>query len=190
MKPYKIEFDEIISDKDIKEGNLILLTGRPGTGKTLTCCRLVKKYEGRCLYFNLAGEVLLHWFKNGIPSNIISRYYTSVEIIKKIEDFIGTKDFKFVFIDYWQLLDDQAEWFIKMLMDISYNYKVVVIITTQLPRELVSRKSNMPKSNGLVKMNNLGIWTRKHVVIDRKYLYETNNVEDDLEYFIYRDGFE
>ncbi len=192
MKPYKVEFDEVISDKDIKDGNVIMLTGRPGTGKTLTCCRLIKKYEGKykSLYFNLSGDGLSYWFKNKIPDNILNRYHTSVEIIKKVEDVLSTENLKFVFIDYWQLINDQEEWFIRKLIEFSYNNKIVFIITTQLPRKIVKGKYQMTIKKKLAKMNNLSIWARKHIVICRKYVYESSGVEDDLEYFVYRHGFE
>lgn len=119
MKIIEIEQKDIINKQDFENGNLILLTGRPCIGKTWTCCDLFKYYSKSfsCLYFDLSGENTCYFFNYKNPKGLVNEYMTSAEIIKEIQFQARHNAVKIVFIDYWQLLNDNNEWFLKCYLN-------------------------------------------------------------------------
>lgn len=190
MKHKEIKINDIITKKDLENGNLILLTSRPAVGKTKTCCELFKFYSKafNCLYFDMTGEGSSYFFDSKDIKGVINQYMSSVEIIKKIQYETSHNVLKVVFIDYWQLLDDKSEWFLKLLLEISWFYGVVFVITSQLPRNVENRKNHLPNNKDLSLIENLGNMARKQIVISRPAMYlNSSNIVDELKFYVYRD---
>ena len=184
MERQNIDLKDIITNKDLKSGNLILITGRPAIGKTQTCVELMKQYENEydCMFFNLEGDY--YWFDRN-DKRIIFNYNTAVEIIKKVQND-ATEKLKFVFIDYWQLINDQNEWFLKMLLSMSWTSKLIFVITSQMPRSVESRRDHLPKRSDFNGIDLLYKSARKVIVIGRPAMYG-EDVEDELKYYVYKD---
>ena len=184
MERQSIDLKDIITNKDLKNGNLILITGRPAVGKTQTCVELMKQYENEydCMFFNLEGDS--YWFDKK-DKRIIFNYNTTVEIIKKVQNDV-TEKLKFVFIDYWQLVNDQNDWFLKMLLSMTWTSKLVFVITSQLPRSVESRRDHLPKESDFKGIDLLYKSARKVIVIGRPAMYGSD-VKDELKYYVYKD---
>lgn len=190
MKHKEIKINDIITKKDLENGNLILLTSRPAVGKTKTCCELFKIYSKafNCLYFDMTGEGSSYFFDSKDIKGVVNDYMSSVEIIKKIQYEAKHNVLKVVFIDYWQLLDDKSEWFLKLLLEISWFYGIVFVITSQLPRNVENRKNHLPNNKDLSLIENLGNMARKQIVISRPAMYlNSSNIVDELKFYVYRD---
>lgn len=175
----------IITEKDLNYGNLILLASRPGIGKTKTCCKLFKHYAKiyNCLYFDLSGGRSSCFLENNEQKGLILNFMSSIEIIKKIQSEIKKETPKFIFIDYWQLLTNIDDWFLNMLLEIYYKHKVVIIITSQLSRKVEMRKHHLPKIKDL--NENLFNCCGKCLVISRPYSYGESE-DDELHYLLYK----
>ena len=188
MEKKIIKFDQIISQQDIDNGNLILLAGRPATGKTQTICELIKKYKKQYgyLYFDFDGNGSNHWLadeKNGI----IKEYQSSVGIIQTIQKSIDN-NLKFVFIDYWQLVENTDVWFLRILSTLAFNRKLVIIITSQLDRKVIHRKDQIPITADFKTIKNLFIYSRKVIVIKPPSLSPSQqlNMQSKMKYKIYK----
>ena len=185
MKRKEIEFEGIITDKDIEKGNLILLVGRPAVGKTEVCSKIVKKYgnEYGYLFFDLRGNEDSYWLKN---IKRVIEYHTAVEIIKTIQKEVKN-NLKFVFIDYWQLIDDKDDWFRYMLVELALSNKIVITITSQLSRVVENRKNHLPLNKDLKSIfNDIFLSSGKVVVISKPAIYGID-LKKDLHYFLYKD---
>ena len=171
-----IACEKIITEKDLSNGNLILLASRPGIGKTKTCCNLFEYYSKSysCLYFDLSSSASSYFLGNKEQSGLIFDFTPSVEMIKKIQNGIKYDNLKIVFIDYWQLLTNTDNWFLKMLLELCYNHKIVIIITSQLSR-----------NKGLGKIKNIFYACRKCVVITCPYAYGESE-KYELVYLLYK----
>lgn len=185
----EIQIDGIITKKDLENGNLILLTGRPAVGKTRTCCELFKTYSKsfNCLYFDISGEESAYFFDYKNIKGVVNDYMSSIEIAKKIQYEAKHNVLRVVFIDYWQLLDDRKDWFLKILLEISWSYGVVFVITSQLSRNVEKRKNHLPNRKDLDSIGNLGIMARKQIVIGRPAIYSSLPIADELKYYVYKD---
>ena len=183
-----IAFENIINEKDLSNGNLILLASRPGIGKTKTCCDLFKHYSKNysCLYFDLSGSASSYFFGNKEQNGLVFDFMSSIEMIKKIQNGIKYDNLKIVFIDYWQLLSDKNCWFINMLLEIYSKYKIVFIITSTLSRKIEQRRYHLPKIKDL--KGSLFDYCGKCVVISRPYSYGESE-EDKLYYLPYKNRF-
>lgn len=73
-----------------------------------------------------------------------------------------------------------------MLLELTYYYKIVFVITSQLSRSVEKRKNRLPKIKDLMLIQNLFQWCRKCVVISRPAMYGVNE-EDKLHYILYKD---
>lgn len=185
MKRKEIEFEQIITDKDIKRGNLILIAGRPAVGKTEVCSKIVKEYgnEYGYLFFDLSGNEDSYWLKS---IKRVIEYHTAVEIIKTIQKEIKN-NLKFVFIDYWQLIDNKEDWFRYMLVELALSNKIIIIITSQLSRVVESRKNHLPLNKDLKSISNdIFLSSGKVVVISKPAIYGID-LKKDLHYFLYKD---
>ena len=180
-----LELNQIVTKQDINDGSLIMISSRPAVGKTYTCNEIIKQFKGEYeyLYFNLNGDRFSFFFNNSDKS-VITEYHSSVEIIKRIEK-TWTEKLKFVFIDYWQLINDKGEWFLKILLELSWSLKLVIIINSQLDRKVDYRKKRLPKEKDLTKINPLYEYSKKVVVINRPAMW--SDVEDKMHYYIYKD---
>lgn len=189
MKFIEIDFDEIITKRDLNDGNLILLTSRPAVGKTQTCVNLIKKYKDQgYLYFDLDSAGSDYWLQNNKDLQVCKEFMSSLEIIKTIEQKIKSEKIKFVFIDYWQLVTDREDWFVKKLLSLSWSYKVVFVITSQLSRKVDGRRSHLPNLKDINNIKILGRLARKVIVISRPAMYYgSKEVEDKLHYLVCRD---
>ena len=145
-KPEKIQFNEIISERDIKHGNVIVIYGRPAVGKTGTCYKIWDKYfySDNFLYFNLDGKDLSFWFKDIKSDCIINDFKTSVEIVKIIESKLKTNAIKFIIIDSWLVVEDKGIWFKQKLINFLINNKIVFLITANIPRSAVRKYCDTP----------------------------------------------
>ena len=183
-----VSCQEIINERDLCYGNLILLASRPGIGKTKTCCELFKYYSKiyNCLYFDLLGSESSHFLVNNEQKGLIHDFMTSVEIINRIQKGIKCDNLKIVFIDYWQLLLDKNSWFINMLLEIYSKHKIVIIITSQLSRKIEKRRHHLPKIKDLKK--GLFDYCGKCVVISRPYSYGESE-DNKLYYLLYKNQF-
>ena len=85
-----IACEKIITEKDLSNGNLILLASRPAIGKTKTCCYLFEYYSKNysCLYFDLSGSSSSYFLGNKEQNGLIFDFTPSVEMIKKIQNGI------------------------------------------------------------------------------------------------------
>ncbi|MDD3999284.1 MAG: DnaB-like helicase C-terminal domain-containing protein [Bacilli bacterium] len=188
MKPNQICFNDIITEHDIKNGSLILLAGRPGIGKTKTCCELVKKYDKtfKSLYFDLSGHSAKYWIDGN--DGLILQYYSSIDIIKEIENTIEKKEIKFVFIDYWQVVECKEEWFITMLLELAYSNKLVIVITTNLDRQVEKRKNHIPFLTDILRVCDFLHRTKKIIAITHNSIWNDSYENDlDYKYYSYRD---
>lgn len=183
MKPNGISFDDIISERDIENGNLILLAGRPAVGKTKTCCEILKKYEEKhkSLYFDLSGHDTKFWI--GENEGVILKYHSSVDIIKEIQSAIEKRDIKFVFIDFWQVVGCKEEWFIRMLIELVYLKKLVIIVTTYLDMKVEKRKNHIPLLSDIYRVCSLSQRAKKIIAISYEYF---PNKDSKYKYYLYR----
>ncbi len=190
MKYKEIQINDIITKKDLEYGNIILLASRPALGKTKTCCELFKHYSKifNCLYFDMSGESNAYFFDYKNMKGVVNDYLSSVEIVKKIQYEAKHNALRIIFIDCWQLLNDKREWFSKMLLEISYFFGIVVVITSQLSRKVEKRKNHLPNKKDLNAIENLDSYTRKQIVIGRPAIYlDSSNIADELKFFVYRE---
>ena len=180
-RPHIISFDKIITENDLKNGNIILLSGRPATGKTETCCKLLDKFKEKynCLLFNLQGSDLSFWLDNTNQSFILNEFQSSIEIIKTTERTRKNGSLKFVFIDELQLLTDTREWFIMKILNLCYSDKIVFVITNTLKRDGIKKHNCLPEYKYL---NNLECFNHccKHIVIGIK-----DEIEKETDYYEY-----
>ena len=165
----QIDFDEIITEKDIVNGNVILIFGRPATGKTETCYKICEKYAENynALYFSLDGNDLSFWNKNGEVKGIIHEFKTSVEIVRIIEKTIKTDGVKFVVIDGWDLLEDKESWFKGIIGNFAITDKIIFLVTVNIPRGICNSYS-IPSYRRLKKIDDrLNNFAFKKIVVGR-----------------------
>ena len=182
MKKREIDFKDIISAKDIENGNIIVLAGRPAMGKTSTCCELAKVFSKKFnyLFFDLASNGFYIYLKHKI---VAYSFMSSLVIIKKIEDEIAKNEVKLIFIDYWQLLNDKSEWFILKLREISIHHKVVFVISLQLGRKVENRKKHLPTRKDIKRVFNH--YVKKLVVLFSPAKYSPVQTNNDLKFVEY-----
>ena len=89
------------------------------------------------LYFDLSVGGTRFWERKGLK--IDKEYKSSLEIIKALEKFVKNDRAKFVVIDYWQLVEDKNDWFLRKLMEFTWEYKLIIFITSQLVRNVEKR---------------------------------------------------
>ncbi len=179
--------EKIITEKDLSNGNLILLASRPCIGKTKTCCYLFEYYSKKysCLYFDLSGSSSSYFLGNKEQNGLIFDFTPSVEMIKKIQNGIKYDNLKIVFIDYSQLLTNTDNWFLNMLLELCSNHKIVIIITSQLSRKIEKRRQHLPKYKDLRNIKNIFYACRKCVVITCPYAYGESE-KYELVYLLYK----
>lgn len=177
----EIVLDEIISKNDLKNGGVILLTGRPAVGKTKTCAQLFKKNLDYAFYIDLADNA--EHFISG-NKNFSNTFLTSVEVVKKIEELKSER--KIFFIDGWENLNDKNDWFIQKLLCITYAYKLVVIITATLCKNVEKRKNHLPKIADFKGFGSLNKAT-KIVVLNNLSRFDAQKQSDETKYFLYKD---
>lgn len=185
MKINEVDFANIVTNKDLEDGSLILLTSRPAMGKTQTCLELIKTFKEKYdyIYFDLSCGGTSFWKGN---VKIDDEYKNSYDIIKSLEKFVKRKNAKFVIIDYWQLVEDGRDWFIRKLLEFSWEYKLVIIIPAQLNYVVEKRKNHLPKIKDLKRFKHLYKFAKKIIAIGRPAMYG-ENVEDKLNYYVYKD---
>ena len=186
MMIYKLNFDNIITKEDLNNGNLILFASRPGVGKTQTCIELIKSFKDNYdfIYFDLSVGGTNFWQSQSLK--IKTDYKSSLEIIRSIEKFVKKENAKFVIIDYWQVVENQGEWFLRKLLEFSWEHKLIIIITSQLERLVEKRKNHLPKFKDFRNVKNIFKFARKIIVIERPAMYGLD-VEDELKYYVYKD---
>ena len=184
-KPRQIDFDEIITEKDIVNGNVILIFGRPATGKTETCYKICEKCAENynALYFSLDGNDLSYWNKKGDEKGIINEFKTSVEIVKIIENAIKTDSVKFVVIDGWKLLEDKDEWLRQKIIDFAILNKIIFFITVNIPRP-VCKNFSIPSYKQLKRIDE-----RLNDLAFKEIVVSGNNDGLDKSYYKYNDIF-
>ena len=151
LKPVKIQFDDLITEKDIEQGNVILLYGRTVVGKTKTCVKLCEKYfkDKPFIYFNLDGSKSI-FLKEVKGDCLVNEYKTSVEIVKTIENTIKTQEVKLVVIDSWQTVEDKGEWFKQKLINFAFTDKIVFLVTSNIPRAAGHKDNFFPPYKKLI----------------------------------------
>ena len=182
----QIDFDEIIAEKDIARGNVILIYGRPATGKTETCYKICEKYAENynALYFSLDGNDLSFWKKKeDAACFIINEFKTSVEIVKIIENAIKTDGVKFVVIDGWKLLEDKDEWLRQKIIDFAILNKIIFFITVNIPRP-VCKNFSIPSYKQLKRIDE-----RLNDLAFKEIVVSGNNDGLDKSYYKYNDIF-
>lgn len=186
MKINELEFNDIITNEDLHDGNLILLASRPAVGKTKTCIELINKFKEKYdyIYFDLSVGGTNYWKLDRLK--IETDYKSSMEIIKSIEKFVENEKAKFVIIDYWQVVENQRDWFLRKLLEFSLVYKLVIIITSQLKRIVDKRKNHLPRHKDFRTIKNLSVLAKKIVVIGSPAIYG-EDIVDELKYYIYKD---
>lgn len=154
-KTQRIDFDEIITAKDIAHGNVILIFGRPAIGKTETCYKICEKYAENynVLYFSLDGNDLSYWNKKGNVKSIVNEFIPSVEIVKSIEKSINADNVKLIVIDGWELLEDKGEWFRRKIISFAKTDKAIVLIMANIPRGSVLNDFSVPSYKQLKRID-------------------------------------
>ena len=175
-KRLEIQLNEIVLNRDIKHGNLILLTGKPCLGEIFTCSQIIKMYEKeyKYLYLTLIGKES-KWTKDISADN---DFYSSVEIIKKIQKEIKVNNIKFVFIDNWRLIEDKSKWFCDTLMSLALEYQLVIFVCAIIP-SFPQKKSWCPTMKQLKKTD---IYQKAWKVINVYRLSHSEKAVNDIKF--------
>ena len=183
----EIEFDNIITDDDVGRGNFVLLGGRPGLEKIITIEKIIKKYHNK--YDTLCFDFSYSFVNsiNTVQSIQFVRDYTSgVEIIKLIEKFAqDSLSAKFVFIEEWNLLDSQQEWFVRMLGVLACEYKLVIIMVATLPKRVDERRNHLPIVKDFETLGIVYKLARKHIYTINRACYFKFKGKDKISFYLY-----
>ena len=100
----EININEIIIKNNLPQSHIILLTERPRMGIYTTTLNIINSYKNSYL-FDLDGEIkFLHTNKN-----IDSTFYSSIEIINKIQTLNKDKNINLFIINNWKLINDKND---------------------------------------------------------------------------------
>lgn len=176
---------KIISEKDIKDGALILLCGDVSSGKTEICCDIVEFYGKQfgCRLFDLVGDTeyfyssdttlpgLTYLKKYTSKNMVINKKQSTTQLVKEIQSFVRKLNSKIVIIDSWDVLDDKREWFAKKLRYIARYYSIVIVVTSKMTVNQNSEKEVIPSKKDFEKIENIGTLSTKKVFISRPAMY-------------------
>ena len=187
MKVKEIEFDEVVSDEDIQNGNVILCGHRLGLEYVQTFANIIDKYQNRFnyVYFDFFHSISLDLdFTQNIT--VVDGYKSSVEIIKHIEMYCKhSRKAKFVFIDGWEEVEDKGDWFVRMLVVLSVVYRLVILISTRMPRRVDYTRKHLPKKKDYIKLGKLSKLSKKHIYITNPSRYCKNKGIDKIQYYLF-----
>lgn len=153
---------ETIDDKTggLANGNLILLGGRPGMGKTSFALRLIENVtvasKNTTVYFSL-GQSKLNVFQKILEQMIGKKLlieddksFASVTAIKSRCNEIQTKTgIRLLIIDYLQLMNGEADDVCRELKGLAMKLECPVLLMTQLGRECEYRADHRPMLSDL-----------------------------------------
>ncbi len=158
MKYKKVDFDNLLTEYNIKFGEGIYMLGRPGIGKSATCCWIIEKYKDQCLYFDLSNKETSYWTNDKC---IVKGFQTSAEIIKQAEDFVYNKNGKIIIIDSLNHIQDKSDWFFEYIINLCHFHKKIVIITSDLQRVAERCKYGIPTERIMKKFLPRYLWMKK-----------------------------
>jgi hypothetical protein len=188
MKVKEIEFDEVVSAEDIENGNVIICGHRLGFEHVKTFADIIDKHKNRFnhVYFDFFHSVNLDFdFTRNI--NIVDGYKSSVEIIKHIEMHCKySRKAKFVFIDGWEEVEDKGDWFVRMLVVLSVVYRLVILISSRMPRRVDSARKHLPKKKVYMRLGKLSKLSKKHIYITNPSKYYKNKGIDKIQYYLFK----
>ena len=148
------ELDELING--INERELITIASRPALGKSTLAIDIInnvsKQINNKILYFNLESS------EENLRQRIIS---SNVEIINDTHSIEDIKEkceelkdrFSLVMIDYFQLITtsndydniiEERSYVSRMIKSIALEYKIPIIVTSQLPHFIEERDDKRP----------------------------------------------
>lgn len=153
-------FLESITDK-YRKGSLTILGGRPGMGKTslvLYFSKIAAICNNPVLFFSIETSEELLWDRieeNKLPLYIDDNPNIDLDYIEEsIQLYIETYSIKYVVIDTLQLIETHEKNIqnryqaignvIRKLKIIARTYKIAIIITSQLNRNLENRPCKIP----------------------------------------------
>jgi archaellum biogenesis ATPase FlaH len=119
----------MLKDLAACEGNMILVGGRPGTGKTRLCLELLNYFQKR------GDKTLFYSLEHPDKSTLLHRKTSLSEIIDDIKE---TLFLKAVIIDYFQLIDfngSDIEKDLLLLMNSAHERSVKVYMFFMLNRQ-------------------------------------------------------
>ena len=187
MKVKEIEFDEVVSDEDIQNGNVILCGHRLGLEYVQTFANIIDKHKNRFnyVYFDFFHSISLDLdFTQNIT--VVDGYKTSAEIIKHIEMHCKySRKAKFIFIDGWEEVEDKRDWFVRMLAVLSVVYRLVILISTRMPRRVDYTRKHLPKKKDYIKLGKLNKLSKKHIYITNPSRYCKNKGMDKIQYYLF-----
>ena len=168
MKVKEIEFDEVVSAEDIQNGNVILCGHRLGLEYVQTFANIIDKYQNRFnyVYFDFFHSISLDLdFTQNIT--VVDGYKTSC---KK---------------DGWEEVEDKGDWFVRMLAVLSVVYRLVILISTRMPRRVDYTRKHLPKKKDYIKLGKISKISKKHIYITNPSRYCKNKGIDKIQYYLF-----
>jgi len=137
------DLDELL-DGGIDLSSLVVLGSRTGIGKSLFLNNLFKNMKMKNVFFNFEKG---HIITNDQNINLWSTCRYDDSFINNIYKYIA-EDYKLFFIDSLQLIEfDDYKSIAKQLKRITKEYKITIIITSQLCRKVEERPGHRPTIN-------------------------------------------
>ena len=183
MSIKNINLKDIITEQSLKNGNLILMAGRPGMNQMCFYNKLTQKKDYEWCYINLYNSTISHLSK----VMVIDKFLSSVEIIKSIDEILQTNyRLKYIVIDEWKVIEDKNDWFIWKLLVLSITYKVIIFVNYTLPKQVDYRENRRPILEDFDDCANLYRIAPKVIFVNNPNIYVDSPDTMNMEYVVYK----